>query len=183
MNSSPKSPMHRSDTHTQSPGADLPAALSPQRLHPPARIWLDIAADSGRLQREIPGLGVPIRVTTDPHPRLQPVEAWGPSAGNGAEAPPAEPVAPTEEPVTYSMSPGLSAFLGANKIALAVSSYQSGKFYLLGQDVDGGLMVHERFFRKAMGVCIPDRDTILLATLFRFLAALSRSSRDHRVYR
>ncbi len=67
------------------------------------------------------------------------------------------------------MSPGLSAFLGANRIALAISSYQSGKFYLLGQNVDGALMVHERFFRKAMGVCVPDRDTILLATLFQVL--------------
>src|SRR3989337_2182521 len=68
------------------------------------------------------------------------------------------------EKVTYSMSPGLSAFLGANRIGLAISSYQSGKFYLLGQNVDGGLMVHERFFRKAMGICVPDKDTILLAT-------------------
>ena len=67
------------------------------------------------------------------------------------------------------MSPGLSAFLGAQRIALAISSYQSGKFYLLGQNVDGGLMVHERFFRKAMGVCVPDKDTILLATLFQVL--------------
>ncbi len=77
--------------------------------------------------------------------------------------------APAGQRVTYSMSPGLSAFLGANRIALAISSYQSGKFYLLGQNVDGGLMVHERFFRKAMGICVPDKDTILLATLFQIL--------------
>ncbi|MEX1060710.1 MAG: TIGR03032 family protein [Methyloceanibacter sp.] len=88
----------------------------------------------------------------------------------GAETAPAEKAAkPAEEPITYSMSPGLSGFLGANRIALAISSYQSGKFYLLGQNVDGGLMVHERFFRKAMGICVPDRDTILLATLFQIL--------------
>ena len=80
-----------------------------------------------------------------------------------------ETAKPAEEAVTYSMSPGLSAFLGAQRIALAISSYQSGKFYLLGQNVDGGLMVHERFFRKAMGVCVPDKDTILLATLFQVL--------------
>jgi hypothetical protein len=41
---------------------------------------------------------------------------------------------------------------------LAISSYQSGKFYLLGQNVDGGLLVDERFFRKAMGICVPDKD-------------------------
>ena len=59
-----------------------------------------------------------------------------------------------QPPVTYSMSPGFAAFLGARRIGLAISSYQSGKFYLLGQNVNGGLMVDERFFRKAMGICV-----------------------------
>ena len=76
---------------------------------------------------------------------------------------------PAPQPVTYTMSAGFSAFLGANRIALAVSSYQSGKFYLLGQNVDGGLMVNERFFRKAMGICVPHKDTILLATLLQII--------------
>src|SRR4051812_24293517 len=68
----------------------------------------------------------------------------------GQETRPAEPqTTPAEERVTYSMSPSLPGFLGAQRIALALSSYQSGKFYLLGQNVEGGLMVHERFFRKA----------------------------------
>jgi len=88
----------------------------------------------------------------------------------GQEIRPAEPqTTPAEDRVTYSMSPGLSAFLGAERIALAVSSYQSGKFYLLGQNVDGGLLVDERFFRKAMGICVADKDTILLATLFQIV--------------
>jgi uncharacterized protein (TIGR03032 family) len=82
---------------------------------------------------------------------------------------PAEEPKPAEEVITYSMSPGLSNFLGAQRIGLAISSYQSGKFYLLGQNVDGGLLVHERFFCKAMGICAADRDTILLATLFQIL--------------
>ena len=88
----------------------------------------------------------------------------------GEESKAAEPLTTSaEERVTYSMSPGLSTFLGAQRIALAVSSYQSGKFYLLGQNVDGGLLVDERFFRKAMGICVPDQDTILLATLFQIV--------------
>jgi hypothetical protein len=74
-----------------------------------------------------------------------------------------------EEQVKYSMSPGLPAFLGANRIGLAISSYQSGKLYLLGQNADGGLLVDKRFFRKAMGICVPDRETILLATLFQII--------------
>jgi uncharacterized protein (TIGR03032 family) len=72
-------------------------------------------------------------------------------------------------PVTYSMSPGFSSFLGANRIGLAISSYQSGKFYLLGQNTNGGLLVHERFFRKAMGIAVPGKDTLLLATLFQLI--------------
>jgi uncharacterized protein (TIGR03032 family) len=89
------------------------------------------------------------------------------SAADPASTP--QESAPAQERVTYSMSPGLSAFLGANKIGLAISSYQSGKFYLLGQNVNGGLLVDERFFRKAMGIAVPDKDTILLATLFQLI--------------
>jgi uncharacterized protein (TIGR03032 family) len=102
----------------------------------------------------------------------------------GQESKPAEP--PTaEERVTYSMSPGLPGLLGAQRIALAISSYQSGKFYLLGQNVEGGLMVHERFFRKAMGICVADKDTMLLATLFqivRFKNVLNQGEQINNVF-
>src|SRR5882757_7052552 len=105
-------------------------------------------------------------------------------AGQETEA--AEPASmQAEERVTYSMSPGLPGFLGAQRIALAVSSYQSGKFYLLGQNVDGGLLVDERFFRKAMGICVPDQDTILLATLFqivRFKNVLNQGEQINNVF-
>lgn len=87
---------------------------------------------------------------------------------NAAKTADEEPPRPAEK-ITYSMSPGLSAFLGAQRIGLAVSSYQSGKFYLLSQNVNGGLLIDERFFRKAMGICVPDKDTILLATLFQII--------------
>ena len=104
----------------------------------------------------------------------------------GQETKAAEPQStPAEERVTYSMSPGLPGFLGAQRIALAVSSYQSGKFYLLGQNVDGGLLVDERFFRKAMGICVPDKDTILLATLFqivRFKNVLNQGEQINNVF-
>jgi len=69
----------------------------------------------------------------------------------------------------YSMSAGLADFLGSNRITLAISSYQSGRFYLISQNADGGLMVHERLFRKAMGICVRDADTVYLATLFQVL--------------
>jgi uncharacterized protein (TIGR03032 family) len=110
-----------------------------------------------------------------------------PSSGLRDENPAGASVdaARAEERVAYSMSPGLSSFLGSQRIALAVSSYQSGKFYLLGQNVDGGLLVDERFFRKAMGICVPDDDTILLATLFqivRFRNVLNEGEQINNVF-
>ncbi|MCH8521438.1 MAG: TIGR03032 family protein [Glycocaulis sp.] len=104
-----------------------------------------------------------------------------PQSGGGEHSRPTTPSQDGENPVAtgnapaadkkdaYSMSPGLPGFLAANRISLAMSSYQSGKFYLLGQNVDGGLMVHERFFRKAMGICVSSKDTLLLATLFQIV--------------
>jgi hypothetical protein len=32
--------------------------------------------------------------------------------------------------------------------------------YLIGRNANGRLREHERFFRKAMGICVPDKDTI-----------------------
>jgi uncharacterized protein (TIGR03032 family) len=113
----------------------------------------------------------------------EPAQASTEIAPTGQETTtPAEPQATlAEERVTYSMSPGLSGFLGAQRIALALSSYQSGKFYLLGQNVDGGLLVDERFFRKAMGICVPAKDTLLLATLFQIVRFKNVLEPDQRI--
>ena len=95
-----------------------------------------------------------------------------PYATGEASAVPA-PHAPT---ATYSASPGLVGFLAREKISLAFSSYQSGKLYLLGRNPAGGLMVNERFFKKAMGLCVASssdgdrrRTSIILATLLQIL--------------
>ena len=68
--------------------------------------------------------------------------------------------------VTYSISPGFVGLLAQQNISVALTSYQSGKFYLLGRNPQGGLMVHERLFQKAMGLCV-EGDSLLLATLFQ----------------
>ncbi len=72
--------------------------------------------------------------------------------------------AKVEPPVRYSMSGGFVAFLQRNNIALALTSYQSGRLYLLSRNPKGGLMVNEQNFRKAMGLCVSD-GAIFLATL------------------
>jgi len=65
--------------------------------------------------------------------------------------------------VAYSMSPGFVPFLAAEHISIAFSSYQSGKFYLLGRNPAGGLMVNEHFFQRAMGISVQG-NAIYLAT-------------------
>lgn len=68
--------------------------------------------------------------------------------------------------VKYSISPGFVPKLKSLNISLALSSYQSGKFYLIGQNPKGGLMIDERLFQKAMGICV-ENNSITLATLFQ----------------
>ncbi len=52
-----------------------------------------------------------------PTPAKQAEEDNGAVSGSAGQV-------PAEQKITYSMSPGLSAFLGANRIGLAVSSYR-----------------------------------------------------------
>lgn len=78
----------------------------------------------------------------------------------------AEKPAPAEATVTYSVSAGFVALLARLNISVAITSYQSGKFYLLGRNPQGGLMVNERLFQKAMGLCA-EGNTLVLATLFQ----------------
>jgi uncharacterized protein (TIGR03032 family) len=102
--------------------------------------------------------------------RPEPAQASAEIAPAGLETKPADPqTTPAAGRVRYSMSPGLPGFLAGQSVSLAISSYQSGKFYLMGQNPAGGLNINERFFRKAMGLCVPDKDTILLATLFQIV--------------
>jgi len=82
------------------------------------------------------------------------------------DAPPAPAEAGGKATVTYSMSPGFVALLARLGVSVAVTSYQSGKFYLLGRNPKGGLMINERLFQKAMGM-YAEGNTLLLATLFQ----------------
>lgn len=61
-------------------------------------------------------------------------------------------------------SPGLGAWLAAQKTMLLVSSYQSGKLVLIGAGDGGGLTVHHHRFDRAMGLAC-DAGGISFATL------------------
>ncbi len=86
-----------------------------------------------------------------------------------AATPQAAKAQAAQQQVKYSCSGGLVAFLAANKISFVFSSYQSGKFYLIGRNPKGGLLVNERFFQKAMGIHVANKNTIYLATLAQIL--------------
>ncbi|MGH7006326.1 MAG: TIGR03032 family protein, partial [Alphaproteobacteria bacterium] len=86
--------------------------------------------------------------------------------------------------ITYSVSPGFVGLLARLNISVALTSYQSGKFYLLGRNPAGGLMVHERLFQKAMGLCVAG-NSLVLATLFqlmRFENVLEKGQFINRTY-
>jgi uncharacterized protein (TIGR03032 family) len=82
-----------------------------------------------------------------------------------AEAQPAA-ANPPEPPVSYSISPRFVPLLEKLGAALAISSYQEGTLYLLGRNPKGGLMIDQRFFQRAMGICA-DNDSLVLATSFQ----------------
>lgn len=90
----------------------------------------------------------------------------------------------TSQTVTYSMSSGLVHWLAANNTSLALSSYQSGKFYLIGRNPKGGLLVDERLYQHAMGIAVANK-RIFLATqtaLVDLVSALSGNERANEIY-
>jgi uncharacterized protein (TIGR03032 family) len=68
--------------------------------------------------------------------------------------------------VDYSASHGFPGLMARLNMSLALTSYQSGKFYLLGCNPQGGLMINERLFVKAMGI-YAEGNALVLATLFQ----------------
>ncbi len=115
-----------------------------------------------------------------------------PAPGTAAPAAAANPAAAqaaggeiaTSQTVTYSMSGGLVPWLAQNATSLALSSYQSGKFYLIGRNPKGGLLVDERLFQHAMGIAVQGK-RIFLATqtaLVEMASVLQGTERANEIY-
>ena len=80
-------------------------------------------------------------------------DAAAATAAGPADAQPANSDArKPPEPVRKSCSPGLTAWMGRNRLSIAFTSYQSGRMYLLGADPKGRLSFHERIYQRAMGI-------------------------------
>lgn len=94
-----------------------------------------------------------------------------PVAAEQATQPPEQPAqqAPkdlTKLVVNKSCSRSLAGWLGQNRLSLAITSYQSGRIYLVGSDKDGRVSFFERIFERAMGV-VGNAQRIYLGGLFQ----------------
>lgn len=105
--------------------------------------------------------------SASPEQNIQPAAPAPATPEDATDKPATDGVQKPQAPqVKYSISGGFVALLARLNISVALTSYQSGKFYLLGRNPKGGLMIHERLFQKAMGMHV-DGNSLLLATLFQ----------------
>lgn len=75
-----------------------------------------------------------------------------------------------------SVSNGFEDFLATQNITIAATSYQSGRLYLIGRQPDGGLVLSEEYFRKAMGLHASGNDLHLLSESHVVQLTASQSS-------
>jgi uncharacterized protein (TIGR03032 family) len=86
-----------------------------------------------------------------------------------ANAPAGEKKAPldlTKLKVEKSCSRGLAGWLSSSKISIAVTSYQTGRVYLVGSDKNGRVSFFERIFERAMGI-VGNAQRIYLGGLYQ----------------
>jgi uncharacterized protein (TIGR03032 family) len=87
----------------------------------------------------------------------------------GMETPPANASRPKDLAtlkVEKSCSRGLAGWLGQHRLSLAITSYQSGRIYLVGSDAKGRVSFFERIFERAMGV-VGNAQRIYLGGLYQ----------------
>jgi uncharacterized protein (TIGR03032 family) len=68
--------------------------------------------------------------------------------------------------LTTEASPGFTEWLASENIALAFTTYQSSRLFLLGREPDGRVSLNERLFPRAMGLW-SDGQTMWLASLYQ----------------
>jgi len=72
----------------------------------------------------------------------------------------------TKLKVEKSCSRGLATWLSTNRVSLAISSYQTGRVYLVGSDREGRVSFFERIFERAMGI-VGNAQRIYLGGLYQ----------------
>lgn len=101
----------------------------------------------------------------------QPDPAGAQPAAEQAQAQPGQPEQQkpkdlTQLKVEKSCSRSLSGWLAQNRLSLAITSYQSGRIYLVGSDKEGRVSFFERIFERAMGV-VGNAQRIYLGGLYQ----------------
>ncbi|MEY3358775.1 MAG: hypothetical protein RI923_35 [Pseudomonadota bacterium] len=112
-------------------------------------------------------------------PQIQTVAESADGAGEKAK-----PKDITKLKVEKSCSRGFGAWLASHSISLAVTSYQTGRLYLVGSDPNGRVSFFERIFERAMGV-VGNRQRIYLGGLYqlwRFENVLRKNQVIHKVF-
>ena len=79
---------------------------------------------------------------------------------------PKPPVDLTRLRVEKSCSRGLASWLAGHRVSLAISSYQTGRIYLVGSDRQGRVSFYERIFERAMGI-VGNAQRIYLGGLYQ----------------
>lgn len=88
------------------------------------------------------------------------------AAAGGPASPQQAPRDITQLKVEKSCSRGLAGWLGQNRLSLAITSYQTGRIYLVGSDQQGRVSFFERIFERAMGV-VGNAQRIYLGGLYQ----------------
>lgn len=97
-----------------------------------------------------------------------PAQAEATAASTGQPAPQAHQSARdiTKLKVEKSCSRGLAGWLAQHRLSLAITSYQTGRIYLVGSDQQGRVSFFERIFERAMGV-VGNAQRIYLGGLYQ----------------
>ena len=89
-----------------------------------------------------------------------------PEVATQAGSPPAQVAQAPQPNVEKSCSRGLAAWLASSNLSLAISSYQTGRVYLVGSDKLGRVSFFERLFERAMGI-VGNAQRIYLGGLYQ----------------
>ena len=96
---------------------------------------------------------------------VAPAAAARPNAADSAQTAGA-PRDITRLKVEKSCSRGLAGWLAQHRLSLAITSYQTGRIYLVGSDQQGRVSFFERIFERAMGV-VGNAQRIYLGGLYQ----------------
>ncbi|MCC7197912.1 MAG: TIGR03032 family protein [Gammaproteobacteria bacterium] len=102
--------------------------------------------------------------TLDTAPEAAASPAPAPAAPGAPPAPPVRDL--TKLKVQKSCSRGLASWLASSRVSLAITSYQSGRVYLVGADRSGRVSFFERIFERAMGI-VGNANRIYLGGLYQ----------------